>query len=335
LQDADRRRLARRNAGHDCTCPGMLDRKGEASCVRPSGDVPDFAPISSLAWRQPPSAGSKPRTPVHLGEETPGAVPVVFAPGVVSAEAGAYGTVVFSPDQTEAIWAADEHPGLFHSLYVDGAWTAPSELRLLPGFRLSSPFFSFDGDRLYFMAAGRDEPGMDTDEGIWVSHRDGDGWTAPEELDQRLNANSMHWQFSLDRAGNLYFCGQGADLYRVEWRGGHFLDPVRLPAPLNTDAPETSPHISADGDLLLFDRWFEAPPYIRIMASFLKPDGSWSEPVDLSPYTKSEGNDSAARLTPDGRYLFFQSVRQGSDPNRSVYWMDAGFLETLRNEARH
>jgi hypothetical protein len=36
-------------------------------------------------------------------------------------------------------------------------------------------------------------------------------------------------------------------------------------------------------------------------------------------------------LSPDGRYLFFNSSRVGSDDN---FWVDAGFLEELRDESR-
>lgn len=109
---------------------------------------------------------------------------------------------------------------------------------------------------------------------------------------------------------------------------------MRLPDPINTDAPETGPNVSPDGSFLLFDRWFDSLPYIRIMVSFRSDQGEWSQPVDLSPYTRSEGNDSAARLSPDGKYLFFQSQRAGSDPNRSVYWMKADFIEALLRSAR-
>jgi hypothetical protein len=37
----------------------------------------------------------------------------------------------------------------------------------------------------------------------------------------------------------------------------------------------------------------------------------------------------SARLSLDGKYLFFQSQRTGSDPNRSLYWMSADFIAGL------
>jgi hypothetical protein len=37
-----------------------------------------------------------------------------------------------------------------------------------------------------------------------------------------------------------------------------------------------------------------------------------------------------ARVTPDGKYLFFQSVRAGSGVTRGLYWVDARVIEEIR-----
>jgi dipeptidyl aminopeptidase/acylaminoacyl peptidase len=284
----------------------------------------------------PPSSAAevvRDTTNQYLGQPRPGAEPVLFAAGIVSTAEGMYGTVVFSPRGDEAYWVKDEHPGLFFSRLTGGSWTAPAEFPFRSGYRLNSPVFSADGGMLYFLAASRGPDGMDRDDRIWVAWRQGDGWGEPRELDPRVNSVSKHFQFSVDRRGSVFFGGDGADIYFAEWREGTYLAPVRLPAPINTTAPEMSPQVSPDGGMLLFDRFFESRPYVRIMASFRGAAGEWTEPMDLSPYTRSEGNDSGARLSPDGRYLFFQSAREGSEPNRSVYWMEAAFLERLRGEA--
>ena len=64
--------------------------------------------------------------------------------------------------------------------------------------------------------------------------------------------------------------------------------------------------------------------------TFSQPDGSWGEPKNLSERLGGSGNDSAAQVTPDGKYLFFQSVRPGSAASRSFYWVDARIIESLR-----
>lgn len=48
------------------------------------------------------------------------------------------------------------------------------------------------------------------------------------------------------------------------------------------------------------------------MVSFREASREWGEPVDMSEVLGNEGNDSCARISPDGKYLFFQSVRSAS-----------------------
>ncbi len=50
-------------------------------------------------------------------------------------------------------------------------------------------------------------------------------------------------------------------------------------------------------------------------------------------YLATEGNDSAPQVTPDGKYLFFQSNRADSGVSHGLYWVDASVLEALRPKA--
>jgi Tol biopolymer transport system component len=44
----------------------------------------------------------------------------------------------------------------------------------------------------------------------------------------------------------------------------------------------------------------------------------------------SRANEICPVVSPDGRYLFFNSNRAGNDDN---YWVEASFIEDLRREA--
>jgi hypothetical protein len=37
-----------------------------------------------------------------------------------------------------------------------------------------------------------------------------------------------------------------------------------------------------------------------------------------------------AMVSPDGKYLFFQSARRGSGASRGLYWVDARIIDSLR-----
>ena len=88
---------------------------------------------------------------------------------------------------------------------------------------------------------------------------------------------------------------------------------------------------------------------------FRSADDTWSEPVNLGPVVNQErGEEWSPYVSPDGRYFFFMSARQPypadaperltrdwlldfhqgpESGNPSIYWMDAGFIEELRDAA--
>ena len=300
------------------------------ACACSSGILGGDQPSAEAAGQS--SAASADQPWAYMGQPRPGRSPEIFAEGIVSTEAGMYGTIVFSPDLSEAVWGPEGVPWLLLSRVEGDEWTEPERLQFVPDHGLTSPFFSPDGQSLYFLAGPTGAHGEEDD--IWLVHREGTGWGEPKRLDPTISAISTHWQFSLDSGGNLYFMSEGADIFRADYRDGRYSVPTRLPAPINTDAPETGPFISPDGSFLLFDRWFDSSPFIRIMVSFRDSSGDWGEPVDMSEVLGNESNDSAARVSPDGKYLFFQSVREGSSPSRSLYWVDAGVIESLRPGAQ-
>jgi len=98
----------------------------------------------------------------YLGQDPPGATPKIFAPGIVSSEDRVYANVTFAPDYSEAAWTPNSgdtlkwHGGLIISEFEGGLWTRPSEIRFLDnGYNHRSPFYSYDGKRLYFQGYSR------------------------------------------------------------------------------------------------------------------------------------------------------------------------------------
>jgi Tol biopolymer transport system component len=137
----------------------------------------------------------------------------------------------------------------------------------------------------------------------------------------------MHWEFSLDRRGNLYFAGRPADsrgmsdIYLAKSTGGKYEKPANLGDPINSAAEETTPFIAPDGSYLLFSRQFD------IWASFRETGGAWSEPVKLGPEVNSPAIELCPIVTADGKYLFFLSQRDGES---HAYWVDAQAVFKLR-----
>ncbi len=273
----------------------------------------------------------------YLGQKPPGDKPELFGLGIISSVWGLHSTAVFSPDGNEVYWHPMElfpgevysRGGLLTMRRVDGRWTAPA---LAPFSGASQgddqPFFTGDGKRLYFMSRRpfRGETGL-MKERIWVLDRTGEGWSEPRPLDPIVNVHQMHWQFSLDRKGNLYFAGTGPDsvgmqdIYLARSVDGNFEKPVSLGSPVCTPGIEDTPFIAPDGSYLLFSQKFD------LWVSFRNADGTWSAPINLGPEINSPSIDLCPMVTADGKYLFFLSQREGES---LAFWVKADVIEKLR-----
>jgi ankyrin repeat protein len=275
----------------------------------------------------------------YLGQAPPGAEPVLFAPDVVSTHTFQHGTVTFSPDGSEAFWASsfpvvDEpytHGMIITSRIENGRWTAPapapfSERRVGDDV----PFFHPDGSKVFFLSQ-RARGG----EQIWWVDRTADGWSEPQLVDGGPNTMSTHWQFSVAANGSIYFSsgdpgGLGAgDLYVSRLVDGRYAEPVNLGAPVNSQLSEDRPFIAPDETYLLFVRLNPPDGLGRtdLYVSFRDDDGTWTTPRNMGPGVNSPANEGCPMVSPDGRYLFFNSHRNGNADN---YWMEAAIIDTLR-----
>jgi ankyrin repeat protein len=272
----------------------------------------------------------------YLGQKPPAESPELFGLGIISSIWGLHSAAVFAPDGSEVYWAPMvEYPGaiyppggLLTMKRVNGRWTAPAGAPFSAPDDGDVPFISQDGKRIYFISR-RPLPGGEggAKERIWLADRTASGWSEPRPLDRSVNDHPMHWSFSLDRSGNLYFAGQAPqglglnDIYLARFVDGRYEKPVNLGQPISTDAEETTPFVAPDGSYLLFSRQYD------LWVSFRAEDGSWRTPVSLGPEVNSDAIDLAPRITADGKYLFFLSQRGGES---HVYWVGAAILDRLK-----
>jgi ankyrin repeat protein len=273
----------------------------------------------------------------YLGQTPPGTKPELFAPGIISSIWGLHSTAVFSPDGNEVHWAPMiTHPGEVYSRggllmmkRVNGRWTAPAWAPFSgPDFDDDVPFYSPDGKRITFISR-RLLPGEKQGRGerIWLTDRTANGWSEPRPIDAVVNEHDKHWQFSLDKEGNLYFGGQGpdsrgmSDIYLARFNEGRYERPINVGAPINSAGVETTPFIAPDGSYLVFSRQYD------LWVSFRGSGGGWTEPVKLGPEVNSPEIELCPIVTADGRYLFFLSSRDGES---HPYWVRAEVIEKLR-----
>ena len=163
--------------------------------------------------------------------------------------------------------------------------------------------------------------------GIWFADRTAAGWSEPRPIDATVNEHAMHWEFSLDRQGNLCFGGQAPDsrgmddIYLARFSGGKYQKPVNLGEPVNSTLGDNTPFVAPDGSYLLFSRQYD------LWVSFRGAGDAWSEPVKLGPEVNSPSIELCPVVTADGKYLFFLSQRDGEG---HAYWVRAEVIEKAR-----
>jgi len=273
----------------------------------------------------------------YLGQKPPEDKAELFGLGIISSIWGLHSTAVFTPDGNEVYWAPMmtfpgeiySRGGLLMMKRVNGRWTPPAWASFSgPNGEDDVPFFSPDGKRIYFISRrplpGEKEKG---NERIWYADRTPDGWSEPRPLDPNVNSINKHWEFSLDREGNVYFAGQAPDslglqdIYLARFSGGKYEKPVNLGEPINSAAVDDTPFIAPDGSYLVFERQFD------LWVSFRGPVGDWSEPVKLGAEVNSPSIELCPIVTADGKYLFFLSQRDGES---HAYWVRADIIEKAR-----
>lgn len=116
-------------------------------------------------------------------------------------------------------------------------------------------------------------------------------------------------------------------------------EPVLLGKHINTGKWTAHPFIAPDESFITWgsereDGYGQSDNYI----SFQQQDGSWGPAINMGDKINSELVENGARLTPDGKYLFFNRSEEKTREDGSTYWestkywVDAKIIETLRPE---
>lgn len=282
----------------------------------------------------------------YLGQKPPGMVAELFAPGLVSTDSMEHSAPAFSPDDSVVLWTvvtSAYRAFLLEMKYEQGKWSAPHR----PSFADSTaddyyPSFSSDGKKLHF-SSRRKAPSaypQNIDMRIWEVERTAMGWGNPVPFD--TTASQGHeYAHSITRNGTIYFTsphggGTSLNIHKAEKKSGRYTKPVLLPYSINSVGYEDGSFIAPDESYLIFEsnRPEGIEGGIDLYISFKTKDGRWGIPVNMGPEINSGKAERFARLSPDGKYLFFGSSRNQSAKNIGfdIYWIDAKVIDELKND---
>ncbi len=309
----------------------------------------------------------------YLGQQPPGAEPVLFAPGIVST--GMYTRdVAMTPDGRE-IYFGISVGGLsviMQTKLEDGGWTKPevAPFSANPDYMNLEPFISPDGQKFYFLSTrprdGGPMPPEDigqwVNQDIWVMDRTEDGWGEPYNLGPPVNSDDEEYFPSVTRDGTIYFTRTPAGtresyVYRARLADGQYGEPERLGPEINSTATQFNAFIAPDESYLIvcvFGR-ADSKGGTDYYIVFRDEHDDWSRPINMGDEINTPRNgEFSPYISPDGEYFFFMSTRprpREALPNKltydvleevydgpqngnpDIYWVSARFIEDLRNAA--
>lgn len=282
----------------------------------------------------------------YLGQKPPGKDAELFAPHLMRSSFNVHSAPTFSSDGSVVVWAIMDskyRTSLVEMRKVNGSWSSP----VMPSFVDSAvdyvyPSFSVDGKTLFFSSRRKMPAGYPTNNGnrIWQVERTRDGWGNPVPFDTTVS-RGQGYANSITSDGTIYFSsalGGGANwnIRKAVKVKGRYTEPVLLPYSINGVGYEDGPYIAPDESFLIFEsqRPGGASDNTSLYISFQSANGRWSLPVSMGAKINSGKGERFARLSPDGKYLFFGSYRNQSPERRGadMYWIDATVIDELKKD---
>lgn len=289
----------------------------------------------------------------YLGQKPPDTTAALFAPGYVSTKYFEHSSPTFSPDGREVYWSVQEsdsfsnpYPIVFMKR-IDGGWTRPSMAPFVKKeYGYGNPFFSVDGRRIYFEAYEADKRrASPSTSDLWYVERTASGWSEQKKLPSPPNSGDVDAQPAIAADGSLYFIAfhekapYGYALFYSRFVDGTYEPAVLMDEKFNKWGADWTPYVAPDESYYIFSSDRKGGFGIcDLYISFKRPDGTWGDVINLGDRVNTAGNERFPIVTPDGRYLFFNSTRKiaGAGPDEpgngagDVYWIDAKIIEELR-----
>jgi len=275
----------------------------------------------------------------YLGQTPPGNIPQIFAPGLISLNNRLETYPVFSPDGKEmfftvvnSAWTAGK---ILHTREVNGAWTAVDTAVFSNNSFINwESFISPDGNRQFFTSNRPSSSGTD----LWRVDRISDStWTAPVRLNAPVNSSSADGSPCVTSNGTLYFKSLrgggtgGSIIYRSKPVGGVYSEVESLGNIILTGPGESEPFMAPDESYMIFIS--ETRPGGNggwdLWICFMKPDSSWTDPVNLGAGINTTDDEYGPRVTADGKYLFFTRENRGN--TMDIYWASSGIIDSLKS----
>lgn len=246
-----------------------------------------------------------------------------------------HGSPSFSPDYQEMFFVKylipTDKAEIWQTQLVDNKWILPEPASF--GNRSvieNAPVFSPSGDTLYFYSQRSGTGGF-----YQCFRQSGGSWSEPVQISLELpDGTSTGWNLCISNNRTLYFelyyALTNTDIFKSEWKDGKYGPPVKLPGTINGDFGENCAFIDPNEEYMLFISNRAGGSGLHdIYVSYHNRDGSWTQAFNPGSWLNSAQEDGFPLVSPDGKYLFFNTARAG-DLGYNPYWVSTAFIDKLR-----
>jgi len=275
----------------------------------------------------------------YLGQTPPGNMSKVFSQDFVSTQFGELNSV-FTIDGKEFYFSRRGMPGKLSMVMVtrlvNDEWSKPEPVNFSGTNDDIDLFITPDGNSMIYCSGKvqyKDGRAL-IDHDFWISKRIGDRWGEPIKFAEEAISEFEDYFPIVTQSGNLYFNSQRGgpgtnDIYCSKFVSAKYSVAEKLPMPINSSFREFDAFVSQDEKMIIFSS--DRPGGFGgsdIYISYKKSDNFWSEPLNLGNVINSASSEYGATISPDGKYLFFTSNRNGDE---DIFWVSTRIIDELKN----
>jgi Tol biopolymer transport system component len=268
----------------------------------------------------------------------------IFAPGPIPTSAMSSVAPAFTPDGNTVYlgqqFSKAESIHIMSSQKKGAEWSVPKLAPFSGQFRDLEPAFAPNGRYLIFASSRPATPAGSELEGhynkqvlpgrgghLWKVEQTKHGWGTPEALPEAINSNTSVFSPAVTADGSLYFMrsddGDDFHIFRSQMQDGKLQAPV--PAFFtNKDFGDYDPAVSADDSYIIFSSGRPpAPANSNDLFIAFRTATGWGDLIDLRSALSEKVYGIEARLSPDGKTLYFTNSLSPSGekvPDHRYVW---------------
>jgi outer membrane protein OmpA-like peptidoglycan-associated protein len=252
--------------------------------------------------------------------------------------------IVFASNRGEAgpltnvhAWTGQKFLSLYYAQGSEVNFTFPVQFaeEILGKLNDGPACFSSDGNTMYFTRNSVEDKKAKLDPNfrirlkIFYSIKEGNKWSEPKEFPfnsddyntghPALSPDGSSLFFSSDRPGGV----GGMDIWKSDWDGNAWSNPINLGDKINTLGNELFPHKAGDGNL-----YFSSNGLYGLGGLDLFVVEADKEPKNVGAPLNSSDDDFGICLLQDGLTGYFSSNRKSQELNDDIYYFKKQCIET-------